>query len=722
ATGLGGSTSLFGQPTQASTPAKPTLFGTQPTTGTGLMFGSTSTGIFGGAKPAGSTSVFGSPATGLTGLQGTQQQTGFSFGSSLGTAGGLKPAGTSLFGTSATTTTTSALKPGGLFGSAAPTGFTFGSSITNTSQPTAFGGLGTTSATGSLFGQPAANTMTPKKPFSFGTSLTTTSSGGIGTLGFGQTNTGTGLFGAPSASTGFNLGTGTGATSGSLFGQTSTGFGLGQKPLPNVGGVGAFGTGFGGSTAPTIGGFGGGGLLGGATQGLGGSTLNPLGSSLTGFGASNTANTSLNIGTSDQVAQAIRAQQQVLEVVRSMPYGQSGSSVIVPAKSVANVLAERHRAAGLLIGSSPVNSSFGGNRASSFRRPANSNTQRLLQKGNRNKLFSGFYEEDALTSTANLAVSSPVNNTAAANNHNNNINGMSNFFIKRDEWKHLHLPESMRNSMLERSNAITDEFNHLAEKTLDNINSSSDFATVESNNKQNNNLLSEYASGDTPILKERNGSNLSPMHQYSAVRNNPQSPSVNEATRKLLNTSSRIESPATAGQLSRRNRIDASRVHDVLQGSMDERNADSLLSSSSPCNVTFGDVSVFKSPNSDQQNDTLDKDQLNTLKSTTTTASPNAAGVILTKPGYYTLPTLDELAEMVEDRKCLVEDFVIGRRVDDEKKPPEGTSLNKRAEICLESIWPTDKSTREPIKSPERLAVMRFEERLERATRRMDAR
>lgn len=59
---------------------------------------------------------------------------------------------------------------------------------------------------------------------------------------------------------------------------------------------------------------------------------------------------------------------------------------------------------------------------------------------------------------------------------------------------------------------------------------------------------------------------------------------------------------------------------------------------------------------------------------------------------------------------------------DDEKKPPVGFGLNKRAEVCLESIWPTDKSTHESIKSPERLAVMRFEERLERATRRMDAR
>ncbi|VDO97679.1 unnamed protein product [Schistosoma mattheei] len=118
ATGLGTSTSFFGQSNQAASAAKPSLFGTQPTTGTGLIFGSPSTGIFGGAKPAGATSVFGAPATGLTGLQGTQQQTGFTFGSPLGTAGGLRPAGTTgLFGANTAATTSTALKPGGLFGS-----------------------------------------------------------------------------------------------------------------------------------------------------------------------------------------------------------------------------------------------------------------------------------------------------------------------------------------------------------------------------------------------------------------------------------------------------------------------------------------------------------------------------------------------------------------------------------------------------------------------------
>lgn len=33
-----------------------------------------------------------------------------------------------------------------------------------------------------------------------------------------------------------------------------------------------------------------------------------------------------------------------------------------------------------------------------------------------------------------------------------------------------------------------------------------------------------------------------------------------------------------------------------------------------------------------------------------------------------------------------------------EDKPPVGTGLNRRAEISLERVWPTDRSTREPIK------------------------
>ncbi|CAH8495623.1 unnamed protein product [Schistosoma turkestanicum] len=780
ATGLGTSTSFFGQSNQATSAAKPTLFGTQPTTGTGLMFGSPSTGIFGGAKPAGATSVFGTPATGLTGLQGTQQQTGFTFGSPLGTAGGLKPAGTTgIFGTNTAATTSNALNPGGLFGSGTSTGFTFGAGLNN--QPTAFGSLGTTSSAGTtLFGQPAANSLTAKKPFGFGTANAT----GIGSFGFNQPNTGTSLFGAPTAATGFNLGTGT--TSGSLFGQTSTGFGLGQKPLQNASAGGTFGGsfGFGASTAPTAGSFGNS-LFGTnvGTQGLGATGVQPIGSSLTGFGTINATGSALGLGSNDQVAQSIKAQQQVLEVVRSMPYGQSSlfrylnlptkpasnadskaqapgaiapttstaGGVIVPAKYVANVFAERNKAAGLLIGSSPTSS---GLNVSGFRRPANSNA-RLLQVANRNKLFSGFYEEDALTNNNNNSpLSSNLRRTASLGPTNVlspvNNNNTSNFFVKRGEWKHLHLPENVRNSILERSNAITSELNQLAESTLDTTTNTN--TTMHSDMTMNNKQIP--TTSDNIPLKELNQS-------IGTIDKKSTPVTMNESSRKLStdNVNRRALNSPLNNHIPRQNKMDTPirMHHNILQGSIiSENNTDSILSS--PSNITYDDISILRSPNSDQQQpgdrDTLDWDQLNHSKSNTATPTLNASGVILTKPGYYTLPTLDELAEMVDNEKCLVEDFVIGRRLyghilfpgitdvyglnldnivhirrrevvvypDDEKKPPVGTSLNKRAEVCLESIWPTDKSTREPIKSPERLALMHFEERLEKATRRMDAR
>ncbi|TNN19434.1 Nuclear pore complex protein [Schistosoma japonicum] len=788
-TGLGASTSFFGQSNQATSAAKPTLFGTQPTTGTGLMFGSSSTGIFGGAKPAGTTSVFGAPASGLTGLQGSQQQTGFTFGSPLGTTGGLRPAGTtSLFGANTAASTSTALKPGGLFGSGTPTGFTFGTGLNN--QPTAFSNLGTTSSAGTLFGQPATNSLTAKKPFGFGTP----NASGVGTFGFSQPSTGTSLFGAPTAATGFGLGTG--ATSGSLFGQTNTGFGLGQKPLQNIPAGSAFGSGFGlgASSAPIAGSFGSSLFSTNvATQGLGSVGVQPIGSSLMGLGSLNATGSALGLGSSDQLAQSIKAQQQVLEVVRSMPYGQSSlfrylnlpsnpasnsdsksqvpgaittntsgaGNIIVPAKYVATVFAERHRAAGLLAGSSPTGTGSNGSRVSGFRRPANSNA-RLLQVANRNKLFSGFCEEDALTASDNhnSPLSSSLRRTASLGptvlssilSPVNNNGNTSNFFVKRGEWKHLHLPENVRNSILERSNTITDELNQLAESTLDTTAHSDVTRDVSTQNKQFN-----PSTGDIP-LKEVNKSSLSSLDHstLSNIIGEKLVPVTNESSVKLLNAvTNRTDSPLN-NRIYQQKRIDDSitRVRDALQGSIDERNTDSVLSS--PSNITYGDISVLKSPNCDQHidGDTTDWDQSNYSKPNTAITS-NPSGVILTKPGYYTLPTLDELAEMVVDgEKCLVEDFVVGRRLyghilfpgitdvyglnldnivhirrrevvvypDDDKKPPIGTSLNKRAEVCLESIWPTDKSTREPIKSAERLALMHFEERLEKATRRMDAR
>ena len=59
--------------------------------------------------------------------------------------------------------------------------------------------------------------------------------------------------------------------------------------------------------------------------------------------------------------------------------------------------------------------------------------------------------------------------------------------------------------------------------------------------------------------------------------------------------------------------------------------------------------------------------------------------------------------------------------VDDATKPPVGEGLNRPAEITLERIWPNDKTTHTPIKSPARLQTLKYRERLERAAAEMDA-
>ncbi|NXI48323.1 NUP98 protein, partial [Galbula dea] len=130
------------------------------------------------------------------------------------------------------------------------------------------------------------------------------------------------------------------------------------------------------------------------------------------------------------------------------------------------------------------------------------------------------------------------------------------------------------------------------------------------------------------------------------------------------------------------------------------------------------------------------------------------AGIVLTRVGYYTIPPLEELASFVNDKnECIVTDFTIGRKgygsiyfegevnltnlnlddivhirrkevivyPDDEQKPPIGEGLNRRAEVTLDGVWPTDKTSRCLIKSPERLAEMNYEGRLEAVSRKQGA-
>ncbi|XP_005380089.1 PREDICTED: nuclear pore complex protein Nup98-Nup96 isoform X2 [Chinchilla lanigera] len=130
------------------------------------------------------------------------------------------------------------------------------------------------------------------------------------------------------------------------------------------------------------------------------------------------------------------------------------------------------------------------------------------------------------------------------------------------------------------------------------------------------------------------------------------------------------------------------------------------------------------------------------------------AGIVLTKVGYYTIPSMDDLAKITNEKgECIVSDFTIGRKgygsiyfegdvnltnlnlddivhirrkevivyLDDDQKPPVGEGLNRKAEVTLDGVWPTDKTSRCLIKSPDRLADINYEGRLEAVSRKQGA-
>lgn len=124
---------------------------------------------------------------------------------------------------------------------------------------------------------------------------------------------------------------------------------------------------------------------------------------------------------------------------------------------------------------------------------------------------------------------------------------------------------------------------------------------------------------------------------------------------------------------------------------------------------------------------------------------PHPTGITLKRPGYYTIPPLDELVDYIgSDGSCVVPNFTIGRKgygnvyydgpidiagmnldhlvhfrhkeviiyPDDEKKPPLGQGLNRKAQVTLDQVWPHDKTLHEPIKDRERLEFMNYEGKL----------
>lgn len=233
---------------QANTASAPFLFDSS-TQNTNTGFGSTanSGGLFGNQQKKTNTGLFGSsttqaPASSSTGLFGGQQTSSTTANTSGGLFG-LKPATTTGFGATASTSAPSTpfgAKPaapatGGLFGSLSNTVTTgqFGAANTNTTAAPATGGLFGSSTTqptqlGGLFGSLTANTAKPGGLFGLAAPVTNTITLGGSTGGlFGSNNAAkpAGLFGllnTQSNTTNGSFGgsgtTGTTGTTGGLFG------------------------------------------------------------------------------------------------------------------------------------------------------------------------------------------------------------------------------------------------------------------------------------------------------------------------------------------------------------------------------------------------------------------------------------------------------------------------------------------------------------------------
>ncbi|NWX05403.1 NUP98 protein, partial [Caloenas nicobarica] len=626
-------------------------------------------------------------------------------------------AATGLFGSSTATSSTAT----GLFGSSTTnTGFSYGQNKTAFGTSTTGFGTGTT---GGLFGQQSQTTSLFNKPFGQATTTQNTGFSFVNTSTLGQPNTNTmGLFGVtqPSQPGGLfgtaantNAGTGFGTGTG-LFGQANTGFGVGGSTLfgnkpagfgttttsaPSFGtttGGGLFG--FGANTAgnslfgnkPATGtlgtglGTGFGTALGAGQTSLFGNTQSKLGGTLgTGaFGAPgfNTSTATLGFGAPQPAValtdpNASAAQQAVLQQhLNSLTYSPFGDSPLFrnpmsdPKKKEERLKPTNPAAQKAL--TTPTHYKL-------TPRPATRVRPKALQSAGsaKSQLFDGLDDDEPSLS-----------------------NGA---FMPKKSIKKL---------------------------VLKNLNSSNLFSPV---NRDNEDLASpsEYPeNGDRFFLSVPPDEN----HRQDGEREEEED--HHEVTRFYTNPIAKPipqtpENAAHKHQNSVDDTIVALNMRAALRNGLEGSSED----------ASFHDDSLQDEREEESE----------------TVHHPHPAGIVLTRAGYYTIPSMEELARFTNDRnECIVTDFTIGRKgygsiyfegevnltnlnldeivhirrkevivyPDDERKPPIGEGLNRRAEVTLDGVWPTDKTSRCLIKSPDRLAEMNYEGRLESVSRKQGAR
>ncbi|KOX79242.1 Nuclear pore complex protein Nup98-Nup96 [Melipona quadrifasciata] len=646
-------------------------------------------GGFGATSQSGSSGIFGKPITSF-GTPSTTTTNNFAFSTPS----------TNLFGTNTQN------KP---FGAAAPTPL-FATSNTNQNAGTGFGGINTgqNTAFGSAFGPtqpnqsiglfnqnksafnaPSTSSSTPFSGFGQTPSSNTALFGSktTGTMGFGATptfgSTAPSTFGTAGFTGGQNSGTSlfntpfkpAGQTSGFSFGSNSTpSSGLGTNTgLPLGSGSTLFGQQKSGSF---FGNTGNNATSGFSTFGSNANVGTGIGTGL--LGAGNMTNQTKSCGT-------VPVHQQILALV-SAPFGDSPLlKNLLPASGKTEELLKPANAPSKLL-NGPQYKVTADNKSPKIK--AKVVTPAQLSK---KSMFEGLEEEDPL----------------------------SEAFQPRPNAKRLgEERSSVTNSFVENTTLeTTDKENH---------------------SQDNNRQLANDRRSSSPWLKTSHPRNatIKNLDEESFEGQRSLFSSPNALSDEMLNNTVTELRPYANASLSNQT---CSEINTSV---------DTSLKNSSLGDKTCTDI-VTQNSDSSQE---LDESSFSPLQ--TSNWKPNAAKVTLKRAGYYTIPPLDKLDEYVCGETCIVRNFTVGREdygnvyfpesfdiyglnldeivhfrhkevviyPDDEKKPPVGEGLNRKAQVTLDQVWPYDKTLHKPIADPRRLAAMDYEEKLRRVSAKHDTR
>uniref|UniRef100_A0A6A7FXC8 Nuclear pore complex protein Nup98-Nup96 n=2 Tax=Hirondellea gigas TaxID=1518452 RepID=A0A6A7FXC8_9CRUS len=712
---------LFGQKPQETKPlfgtaATNTGFGVSASSNTGGLFGNTTTAPAFGQAPT-------STGTGFNFGQNTQNQnkTGFSF---------------PISNTASNTTT------GGLFGqqtqqqpnqgfSATNTGFSFGQTATsqqnqtglfNQAKPAAFGSTAGTSGGGLFGGKPAAAPA------------------------FGGFGTGTTGFGTSAAATPFGTNTNTN-TAGGLFGNTQNkpAFGLGNSTFGNTFNTGTSGGGLFGNTGTNTGG----GLFGSNTMqqnkpagglsfntgntfntgtntlglGLNNNSLNKptgFGAMGGGFGTMGGLGATNNMSINNTVIASGIGDNNIANLIKALTDNPFGHSSLLKTP-----MATTGKADELL---SP---------------PSDSSKQLGINNNQPPTYVLPSKLPAAVQPRAHVTISSTASSSTMLNNRSLLFAGLddTNEGNGGDEiFKTKSFPSVKKLNLKVFKNLKSGAGSPLVGQSAG---SGASSPTVEGGGRSPLPLTTPLHRGVSPA-----SATASP-----ALHANNSANDSNTATPEIIKGRSNMKRISLAYKKGSYNDTLAD-LNVACRGVVAQQVKDGVCNTSSANDKDANNTSV--AGNTSQANFSLYEAPSQDVSEAELSASaqPHPTGIKLSRSGYYTIPSLSELVELIdEDGRCCVENFSVGREgygnvcfssetdvigldldstvfivrkelevyPDAATKPKVGEALNKPAVITLDAVWPIDKSSRDVIKDNSRLEAMGWPRYLEKKCLNMGA-